>query len=1810
MSKIKILGASEHNLKNISLDIPQDSLVVFTGLSGSGKSALVYDTIYQEGRRRFLESLSSYARQFLGKMERPLVETIEGLSPTIAIDQKTAGRNPRSTVGTITEIYDNLRLLFARLGTPVCPQCGEKIQSQSVDQIVDRLLLEKEGRKISILAPLVQGRKGEYRKELRELERDGYVRVRIDGHFYTLPEEIDLKRYEIHTIEVVMDRLTISREKQSRLSESVFKATQMTSGVVNILSEEGEENLFSTNFACPVHGSALQELEPRIFSFNNSQGACPGCRGMGIRESISPDLLIDPELSIQGGAFPLSPKKRFSFTRYGLKELGKVARHFGFSLTKPWKDLASEHKDILLYGKPTGYSGSQWIWKKDSDFIRKELIPGVLPLLEAMYRMGGWHLKKYILSETCPDCLGTRLGKESLSVLFRQKNIAEIAGLTVGELLDFVGGIQLDSYEKQIGDKIIQGLKDRLEFLVDVGLDYLTIDRRASTLAGGEAQRIRLASQIGSGLKGVLYVLDEPTIGLHPRDNQKLIDTLKKLRDKGNTVLVVEHDMDTMAQADFLVDIGPGAGQKGGELVAQGTPWQVSLKENSLTAGYLSHKSLIPLPEKRREVDPQRVLTVKKAILHNLKAIDVTFPLGLFTAITGVSGSGKSTLVNMVLMDGLERLLKEEGTPEHCKKIEGAQFLEKIIQVDQSPIGRTPRSNPATYTKALDPIRELFTELPLSKMRGYKPGRFSFNVVGGRCEACLGAGVVVVEMQFLSDVQVPCEECLGMRFNPETLEVKYRGKNIYDVLKMTLEEGVEFFANQPKIARVLKTLCEIGLGYVELGQPSTTLSGGEAQRIKLARELRKISKGKTLYILDEPTTGLHAEDVKKLLMALTRLVDKGNTVIVIEHNLDVIKVADYVVDLGPLGGEKGGRVLFQGTPEKLARCKKSYTASALASVLAGPSTKLAHRQKKENAGGVSQDLEIKGARIHNLKNVDVRIPKNTFTVITGVSGSGKTSLAFDTIFAEGQRRYVESLSTYARRFLGRLERPPLDSLSGLSPAIAIDQKSIGPNPRSTVATSTEIYDYLRLLFARVGIAHCLKCSKILESESPSSAARKTIEEFSGLAVAILAPLYLPYLSQFPWPLQRGAQKHIEPLLEKGFLRARIGREDIELQDLNKIPPRKPVYLVVDRLKVTPKKRERLAQDFEVAFEYGCSIGFVQSGEKERSFSTIQSCVQCGDFRFHPPTPRLFSFNSHFGACSYCEGLGKMGTSGDHECLYCEGKRLQPIPLSFEVGGKNIIEIMSQTVVEALAFFDNLKLDEKDAHISDQILVEVKKRLHFLLDVGLSYLTLDRPASTLSGGEAQRIRLATQIGNQLSGVLYVLDEPTIGLHARDIDKLHQTLVKLQKLGNTVLMVEHDPFMIARADYVIDLGPRAGTYGGKIVAAGTPAEITENPESITGLYLSGKRKIEIPSKRRPGEEKKIELSGAATHNLKNIDIQIPQGTLTVVTGVSGSGKSSLILKTLLPALDPVVFENKKAKFENLRSPRFDKIALIDQSPIGRTPSSNPATYTKVFDEIRVLYASLPLARQRGYDKSFFSFNSGAGRCPLCQGQGQNKISMHFLADVWVRCESCRGSRYTREALEVLYKGKSLYDVLEMEIEEGRDFFANQPVLHRVYSLLCDVGLGYLKLGQSATTLSGGEAQRLKLSAELLKVRSPKALYVMDEPTTGLHLEDIGHLIRMVQRLVDRGATVIVIEHNLEVILQGDYIIDLGPGAGDEGGSLVAMGTLEDILKSPQSHTARALQEYLALKEKGKEKTPPQKNTQEKKRAREKKLKNKVK
>lgn len=1893
--KIILQKVNVHNLKSVNLTLDTNELIVFTGVSGSGKSSLAFDTLYVEGQRRYVESLSTFARRQLGEMTKPDLEHASGISPTISIEQKTAGRNPRSTVGTITEIYDYFRVLYARIGIPHCPISGEPVTPQSRERIIKSVQSLPQGKRIIVLAPYARGKKAEFKEDFQELLRKGFMRVRVDGKIVNISDEIILDGNVAHDVDVVIDRLSIQQDNLSRIAEAITNALNLGNGIMSILdADNDEEQLFSMHAFSQKSGQSYTSLEPHDFSFNSPSGMCPQCNGLGIANEFNLDLIINPEASIAEDCCSIGSS--YQTVRYG-NIYDNLAQIYHFDVHTPWKKLSEKAKKVFLYGTEKKWTrmhfvhpvtGATW-----TDHIQWR---GVIQ--EAHFRYGEAKselyrkkMQKLMNQQICPACHGQRLKPYPAATLLSGKRISELTSLTIGECLAFFENLVLTKNETLIADELLKEIIQRLKFLVEVGLHYLTLNRTAPTLSGGEAQRVRLASQIGCGLVGITYILDEPSIGLHPRDNKKLIHTLKHLRDIGNTVVVVEHDEETIWEADRVIDFGPGPGVRGGEIIVDGDIETLINSEQSLTSGYLTGKLKIPIPKKRRKKSKLQ-LQIKGATHHNLKNITATIPLGVFIAVTGVSGSGKSSLITDILYPALSNHLHDSEYPVGAyKEIKGIEHIDKVIAIDQSPIGRNPRSNPATYIKLFDEIRDLFSQLPESQARGYKAGRFSFNVKEGSCPQCEGMGMLKIDMDFMEDTWIDCPLCKTKRFDEETLSIFYKGKNIYEVLEMDVAEALDFFANLPSIRHKLETLQKVGMEYIKLGQSSTTLSGGEAQRVKLAKELVRPATGKTLYILDEPTTGLHFHDIKHLLEVLHEFIDRGNTVLVIEHNMDVVKTADWIIDIGPDGGEAGGEIVATGTPEQIAHLDTPTGHAVHEALHRNPAEKIAHAienhkhnrlRKKERTETEIREITVLGAEQNNLKHLDVKIPREKLTIFTGPSGSGKTSLAFDTIYAEGQRRYIESLSPYARQFVKQMPKPKVGHVEGLSPAIAIEQKAHAGNPRSTVGTMTEIYDYLRILFARIGIPHSPETGEVIKAISKDFVVDRVLSYEEGEKIQILAPIEIRKSEKF--------ENVINRLQRSGFLRIRLNGDyfDIDAPDLGKQFDRKrknELFLVVDRLKVSLGIRHRLFEAVENAARISENKLVISRENHDVPFNLAFSVESTGK-SYREITPHTFAFNTTEGMCMDCQGLGyqyganlmqnpeimdasaaglmrflwrekynvaafhlfesfleqegidaylplhdlpseqiklimngspsdkwylsKLGfkfrwTGIDHvlakagksatteiresiipllnelECLSCEGSRINPLARNVTINDLSIDKLCRLPIDQAHNFIMKLQLSSQDSKLLEEVIAQLISRLHFLCEVGLHYISLDRRAPSLSGGEAQRIRLARQLGSGLTGVLYVLDEPTIGLHSRDNDRLNRTLRKLQELGNTLIMVEHDPMTIATADYILDFGPHSGEHGGHITAAGTFAEIKDNPNSLTGAYLSGKLSVPVPKKRHAATENHLFIRHGKVNNLKGIAVDIPVGLLTCLTGVSGSGKSTLMHQVLLPGvkqglnLQDEIIQNR---FTVSGISHFDKVLSIDQNPIGHTVRSDVGTYVDVLARMREFFASLPLSRTKGLQGKHFSYNHRRGMCTSCWGLGYRRVEMHFLPPVRVVCEECKGLRLNPVSLEVTYHGKNFGQYLDMTVDEARIAFENHPRIVRLLDTLISVGLGYLKLGQEMASLSGGEAQRIKLSRELGKRSTGRTLYLLDEPTTGLHSDDIKKLLGVLHRLVDKGNTMVIIEHNLDVIKNADYLIELGPEAGDAGGKVVCTGTPEEVARHPTSWTALYLREKL--------------------------------
>ena len=1868
---IRIRGARQNNLKNIDLDLPLNELIVVTGVSGSGKSSLVFDTLYAEGQRRYVETFSPYARQFLDRMDKPLVDRIEGIPPAIAIDQTNPVRTSRSTVGTMTELNDHLKLLFARAAVLHCQCCGRPVRRDSTASI--QALLSDLARDAGD-PPLLLTFPVPIPKNFSETEIKGL----LAAQGYTRIHE---KRGD--TLQVIQDRFRWSSVDPARAGDAIEAALKIGQGRLDIYPNPGESQSggngapwrFSTGLHCADCDISYKDPTPSTFSFNSAVGACETCRGFGRSIGVDYGLVIpDTALSLRQGAIKTWQTESYKECQ---TDLLKFARKRAIPLDTAWRDLTEAERRWVIDGEGE--------WTKNVWYGVRRFFAW---LESRAYKM---HIRvllsRYRSYTECSACRGARLRPDAL--LWRVGNpginIRDMMLMPIDDSRRFFAALELPAPLDEATDLLLREIRTRLKYLTDVGLGYLNLDRQSRTLSGGEVQRINLTTALGTSLVNTLFVLDEPSIGLHARDVSRIVGVMRRLRDAGNTLVVVEHDPKVMQAADRVLDIGPGPGEHGGEIVFFGPIAELANVKGSLTADYLFRRKHVEIPRAAvaaggapAAVAAAGVLRLRGAAEHNLKNIDAEIPLRRLVCVTGVSGSGKSTLVHDILYPALLRAKgKPTETPGRHSALEGASLIDDVVMVDQSRIGRTTRSNPASYVGAFDAIRDLFARLPQARERKYTAGTFSFNAGNGRCPGCGGNGFEHVEMQFLSDVYLRCPDCDGRRYRPEVLEVKLtRGnappKSIADILDLTVSEALAFFSADAEVCLVLAPLADVGLDYLRLGQPVPTLSGGEAQRLKLAGHLaenavrlnsakkaapkkaartaingapkREPRKG-SLFLFDEPTTGLHFDDVAKLLRAFRRLIEAGHSLIVIEHNLDVVRAADWIIDLGPEGGDAGGSVVAAGAPAEIMRVAASHTGRALAEAESPLPFASSNAVRDAGAGqpgavhtgaaaygvpSLPTSIEIHGAREHNLKNVDVSLGLNKFTVITGVSGSGKSTLAFDILFAEGQRRYLESLNAYARQFVQPASRPDVDAIFGIPPTVAIEQRTSRGGHKSTVATLTEIYHFLRLLYVKLGVQYCPACEVRIEPQSADAIAARLLKDYRGRSITLLAPRIVARKGLYTALAKWARSKGFSHLQVDGTLvpTAKWPRLDRFIEHNIELP--------VATLTVNAAREAELRQALDLALEHGNGVVHVADAATVSVFSTKRACPRCGT-GFPELDPRLFSFNSKHGWCKSCFGTGLLleqfdaeqsgeestwrepgagppgeaqaggvqaGDSGPVPCPDCAGQRLNPVALHVQFRGQSIAELTDLPVRDFSAAMQKLKLAGREFDIARDLLGELGARTAFLCDVGLGYLQLNRAAPTLSGGEAQRIRLAAQLGSNLQGVCYVLDEPTIGLHPRDNVALLDTLDRLRAKGNTLVVVEHDEDTIRRADHVIDLGPGAGTRGGSVVAQGTATQLAHMGNSATGRCLAAPLRHSLSHRRMVDRNTPmIDISGAGLHNLRKVDARIPLGRLTVVTGVSGSGKSSLARDVLLGNLKRLLARPRRS--DRTHKPavalqgcdaitgwqKISRVLEVDQTPIGKTPRSCPATYIGFWDSIRRLYADTTEARMRGFTASRFSFNTAGGRCEACEGQGMQRIEMSFLPDVQVLCDVCGGKRFNPQTLAILFKGRSIGDTLQMSVDDALVFFAAQRSIHHPVSLLADVGLGYLSLGQPSPTLSGGESQRIKLVTELSKVRTDAlgmdtarregqhTLYVLDEPTVGLHMADVEKLLRVLHRLVDTGNTVVVIEHNLDVMAEADWIVDLGPEGGDAGGRIVAQGAPDAIVRRPnKSHTARILGEFL--------------------------------
>ncbi|MCB0822445.1 MAG: ATP-binding cassette domain-containing protein [Bacteroidales bacterium] len=1620
-SQIKIINASENNLKGVSLNLPKNRFIVVTGVSGSGKSSLAFDVIHGEGRRKYLENLNLQARQLLGKLQKPDVDEIINLTATLALSQSNFGNNPRSTVGTLTEIYDHLRILFARLGKSNDPQ------------------------------------------------------------------------------------LKISRS---------------------------------------------------LFSFNSPLGACDRCNGLGLEDRIDPNLLIDdPNKSIRERCFKITnPKGYIIYSQVTIDALNEVCEANGFNVDIPWKDLTEEQKNVVLngsdkikipYGKHTLESRMRWsgITAKPRE---EGYYKGILPVMDQiLQRDRNPNILRFSKTQTCRKCQGKRLNEASLSVRLGGINISEFAEFSLQQLKTMLEKLKFGETEKQVAVPILAQINSRIEMLSKLGLGYLACNRRSSTLSGGELQRIQLSKLVTSQLRNITFIFDEPSVGVHPANHHELISTIRQLVKNGNTAIVVEHDADTILHADWIVEVGPGAGVNGGAILFNGTKESFLKSEHpSLTRDYLLEKEKIKLkfnPGKTPEA-----FKIKDAEINNLNMISAEFLKNRLNVVTGVSGSGKSSLVKQTLLPLLQNSYFDQINAKGNPQLENADFRQ-VIAVDRSPIGKNARSTPATYTKVFDLIRGFYTSLDLAKKQKLNAGSFSFNTGKGRCETCDGAGKLEVGMHFLGNVESICPTCNGLRYHEEMLAIMHESKNIADVLNMSVKQALDFFGDQPKIAKALEVMKSIGLGYMKLGQSSGTLSGGEAQRVKLATEIIKGSSGNKLFIFDEPTTGLHFFDIQILLDLFAKLLAEGNTIIAIEHHPDFIKNAHHIIDLGPGSAESGGNIVFNGSVEDFYNCKNSITSKFLNQKQA------VHTQVLEIED--HKAIEFTGVSTNNLRIPSVKFPYGKHIVITGKSGSGKSSLAFDTLFAEAQNRFVESFPAYVRRFMGKLSQTKFESVSGLTPTLALKQNQRVNDPRSTLGTLTEIFVHYRLLFSRYGKANG-KLTNLKASDFSFNNSEGSCPTCSGLGYILTSSPDL-LIEDKKMPIEKGAfgnhkswQFYTDPYGQYMAMLHTIGnRKGIDFS--------KPV--------------EELSAD---------AMQLALFGTGEESYDVNWQFNRKGRTGSHQYTGTWKGFVNLLLEEYYRKHANGKGEDlrvflMEDTCTTCKGQRFKDHILQVRFCEHNIHSITQQSIRRSIELFQEIKDKPADFGLANdfgikqsQILNDILQKLQNLANLGLDYINLNRQSKTLSGGELQRVFLSTHLTGGLTGMTYVLDEPSTGLHPWDAEKVNQSIRKIVEQGNTVMTVEHNPEVIRQADHIIETGPGAGKAGGQIIFEGTVEEVLEK-EILTSKSL--KLKAVIDPIKIADLHDFIRIQGANANNLKSIDVQFKTGCLNVVTGVSGSGKTSLLRDVLFPS-----YKSQRA-IHCKKTEGFDRLNFvqwIEKTAGAGSASSTPATYTGIFDEIRKIFALTPGAKLAKLKAADFSFNSKAGQCPDCKGLGYKQVPLDFLADVKTECETCNGKRYQPFVLDIHFQEKTISEVLEMSIEEASIFFSKNKSLSNSLSLVQSLGLGHIQLGRQTGSLSGGELQRLQMAREILSQKPENGLFIFDEPSRGLHLTDLTYLINLAEYLIGHNNTVIFIEHNPHIICRANHVIDLGPGSGEFGGEKIFEGDVSGLNKCSNSLTQNYL------------------------------------
>lgn len=1778
---LSIKNARENNLKNLKLELEHDTFVGITGLSGSGKSSLAFDTIYAEGQRRYIETFSPYTRQFFDKVKRPKVDTLDNVRPAIAIQQRTRIVNSRSTVGSMTDINDFLKIVWSNAATPVCPTCGLGLERWDPSSLAERLRSWCAVKPDStfLLGVVVQNSK----EVLERLQMLGYSRHydKKTGALLDLEEKAPLKKNK--TVSIIIDRVAPSSFSLVRVRESLEQAFSLGGGTVEVIETRKrsgrpwaripvtgtarpphigfEAHLFKNTFHCGDGEISIERPRPSLFSYNHPIGACPECNGFG------KVLVIDPHKCVPDHSKTIAAHAvdcwRGNAATWEHKSLLSFCKEHGIPTNQPWSTLSQEQRDLIFNHKSRSYVGiNPWFkWLETKKYKMHVRV----------------FLARYRGQNDCASCGGTRLRTDAMAYKIDGKTIAEISAMPLKDLSTWFTALERslrasERLPRQL-EEIFKNISTRLSYLVSLGLPYLSLDRQSRTLSGGETQRVNLVSAVGSNLISTHFVLDEPSVGLHARDTEELVKALRDLTDRGNSLTVVEHDPDCLEAADTILELGPEAGEKGGTVTYCGpvSEWE--------------GLGMRPFRVSDNEPSFKKKLSITNARNRNLKSLSVDIPLEAFVCLTGVSGSGKSSLLTEVIENAYllhTGVVPGENTVD--AKVTGFEHVRQVLLIDQTPLSKTPRANIATYTKVWDRVRELLANTDDAEARGLSKSSFSFNVRGGRCPTCEGAGFIREDMQFLSDVFIECESCLGMRFQAPVLEVKLNGKNVHEILSMTVDAAAELFEKDLFITSVCRVLSQLGLGHITLGHPLSDLSGGEAQRLKLVPHIMEGARGTSLFLFDEPTTGLHVRDIERLIELFHYLREQGHSILCVEHNLRLIAAADWIVDLGPEGGVGGGEVVKIGTPAHFAASpigsggRESLTARYLRQFVERYTTPSRRAQRGATSAGKKKkvrtpatSIRISGAKEHNLKNIDVEIPLNSLITLTGVSGSGKSTIAKDILYAEGQRRYLDCLSPYARQFIKELKKPHIDDISNVQPTICVYQHTFQPSSLSTVSTMSEVYNFLRLLFAKVGVQFCP--DHPTESISPLSAeqiAEHIKAEYTG-SVRLLAPVINNKKGHHRSVFQRALETEISEVRVDGVLAppSQFAEKGLAKTKIHSID------FCTARFSVKNMSAELITEGVQQALTIGGGTVIVLTSTGERVFSSERTCRVCHR-GFFKPDPEDLSFNSRRGRCSKCDGYGVVR---DKVCPSCQGTRINEVGRNIRILGKNIHELTALSALDLKAALTKLPRNTTTDAIADPIVRELEGKLATLIHLGLEHISLNRECATLSNGELQRLRLGTAIGSPLCGVTYIFDEPSAGLHPTDNKRLLGKLRELKDRGNTVIQIEHEIDNIQAAERIIDVGPGAGTNGGEIVFQGSVADAIAAPRSVTGIALA--RSLTVRDAPRKTEHA-LSITKANKNNLKDLSVRIPLQSFVTIAGVSGAGKSSLVHGVIGDALTSGADSKgafRKTSGSVATSLDIERFLMVDQQPIGKTSRSTPASYLGIWDEIRKVFAETLEAKSRGWGPSYFSHNTGKGRCPVCKGQGELTLEMSFLAEAKVECESCQGGRFTPEADTVLFRGLSISKSLQLTFEEARTFFVNHKRIHQVCKLACDLGLGYLTLGQPSSTLSGGESQRIKLVSELHLSRKGHTLYVLDEPTTGLHRLDVELLLKGLHSLVDQGHSVIVIEHDADMITQSDWVIELGPGAGPFGGKVVFEGHPSKLLKAKTPWGA-AINERIAL------------------------------